>query len=434
MKTQSYIGMLCLFLWSVSAASHQSNDAYMELVEATVWTESSSQTGITFDGIWLISLTDLNIVLKLDQNNDGTLTWQELSSQQATIFDYFKSNVSFSDPLSATEIEGANAAENSGAGAERAEYARAASIVGADKKACGPVTKTLMMDSRNDVPYAAVGFTTSCPPSFTLAYTAIMQEDSQHRLLVTLKTEAKSDSYIFNATNGNQLIKTPNGMWHNIGVFFVQGIIHILIGYDHILFLLALIIPCVVSYQSAQKQSSLPSYTGRLFKAGYASRSDRRALATTLIKIVTAFTVAHSITLFLAAQQMVDLPISIVETIIAISVLVAGFNLIIPLYRDGYWLIAFAFGLIHGFGFASVLGEVGLPSDDLVASLLSFNVGVEAGQLAILLLVLPLFLLICRVEWRSQVFRFMAGIGIVTMGALWTVSRSADVMGYFRTI
>ena len=97
MKALNYIGMLCLLLWSVSAASHQSNDAYMELVEAPATAESaesaesSRQPGTTFEGIWFISLTDLNIALNLDQNNDGTLTWRELSSQQASIFDYFKS-------------------------------------------------------------------------------------------------------------------------------------------------------------------------------------------------------------------------------------------------------------------------------------------------------------------------------------------------------
>ena len=102
-----------------------------------------------------------------------------------------------------------------------------------------------------------------------------------------------------------------------------------------------------------------------------------------MLWVVTAFTVAHSITLSLAALQIVELPSRLVESAIAASVVLAAANNLWPVVERRRWLVAFGFGLIHGFGFASVLTELGLPKDALVLSLLGFNVGVEIGQLAI---------------------------------------------------
>lgn len=151
------------------------------------------------------------------------------------------------------------------------------------------------------------------------------------------------------------------------------GMWHIWIGFDHILFLLTLLLPAVVGYG----------------KTGWLSQNSLRAAFMDLLQVVTAFTIAHSITLALAVLHIVSLPPRLVEAVIAGSVLVAAVNNLRPVFPASRSVMAFAFGLVHGFGFAGVLLDLGLPADALNVSLLGFNLGVEVGQLAIVLLVFP---------------------------------------------
>ena len=176
--------------------------------------------------------------------------------------------------------------------------------------------------------------------------------------------------------------------------FVVLGIEHIFLGYDHILFLLALI----------------------LIGGGFRN----------LVKIVTSFTVAHSLTLVLAALQIVMLPTRLVESVIAFSIVyIAGENFFVK-QNDQRWFITFVFGLMHGFGFASVLAELGLPTQGLVASLLSFNVGVEVGQIAIVSLAYPAILLIGRSDYRRQIVFGLSSI-ILIFGLIWFVERAFNL-------
>ena len=147
-------------------------------------------------------------------------------------------------------------------------------------------------------------------------------------------------------------------LWH----YFLAGVEHIAIGYDHIAFLLAVVL------------------WGRRFWP--------------LVGVVTAFTVAHSITLSLAVLDVVRLPSRLVETLVALSIAyVAAENFFVQDLRRR-WRIAFLFGLIHGFGFASVLRDYGLPGDALMPALAAFNLGVEAGQIVIVVLALGLLVLV----------------------------------------
>lgn len=176
--------------------------------------------------------------------------------------------------------------------------------------------------------------------------------------------------------------------------FFVGlGIEHIIGGIDHLLFLLALL-----------------------------------ALSTSLwqtVKIITAFTVAHSITLSLAVLGLVDVPSSIVEPLIAASIVwVAVENLVAPAGAGRRWLIAAVFGLVHGLGFASALAELGLSRDALVRALVGFNVGVELGQLAFVVVVLP------PLVWASRPGRLprlpqILSVIVALVGAVWFVQRVA---------
>jgi hypothetical protein len=176
-----------------------------------------------------------------------------------------------------------------------------------------------------------------------------------------------------------------------IGEFIKLGIEHIFLGYDHIMFLFALIV-----------------IGGRFIN---------------LVKIVSAFTVAHSITLILAALQMIMLPPRLIESGIALSIAyVAGENFLIA-RTDHRWILTFIFGLVHGFGFANVLRDLGLPTKGLVPSLLAFNLGVEIGQLCIVVVLFPVTLWITKQQFhRTLVFAFSSVI--LFFGLAWFVERA----------
>ncbi|MGH9784001.1 MAG: HupE/UreJ family protein [Terriglobia bacterium] len=175
--------------------------------------------------------------------------------------------------------------------------------------------------------------------------------------------------------------------------FVPAGVHHILIGPDHLLFLVGLLL------------------------LGGSLRQ--------LLLIVTAFTVAHSITLSLAALNLVTPPASIVEPAIALSIVYVGVdNLMVGRGRDVRGWIALAFGFIHGFGFASVLREMGLPSRALGWSLFSFNLGVEIGQLLVVVLVASALLALrARNETAGRRLAFAGSLVVVVMGAFWFVQR-----------
>jgi hypothetical protein len=142
-----------------------------------------------------------------------------------------------------------------------------------------------------------------------------------------------------------------------------------------------------------------------------------------VFRIVTSFTVAHSITLSLAALGIVALPSRLVESAIAASVVVAALNNLRPVVEGRRWMVAFGFGLIHGFGFASVLTELGLPRDALVLALVGFNVGVEIGQLAIVALFLPLAYSLRRSRFYRRAVMTGGSIVIAAVAATWLAER-----------
>lgn len=179
-------------------------------------------------------------------------------------------------------------------------------------------------------------------------------------------------------------------VWGHAAEFFKLGMKHIFLGYDHILFLLALLVV------------------------------DRLG---TVVKIVTSFTVAHSLTLMLAALQVVALPSRFIESAIAATIVyVAIENLWVKDTHHRWWL-TFAFGLIHGFGFANVLRELGLPAAGLARSLIAFNLGVEAGQLAIVATVWPLWRLGANRPWGVWLARG-SSVAIGICGLLWLLDRT----------
>ena len=202
--------------------------------------------------------------------------------------------------------------------------------------------------------------------------------------------------------------------------FVREGVHHILIGYDHILFLLSLLLPSVWI-----RSAVIDPRTGATSTRWVSSNNLRLAL-TNVLKVVTAFTVAHSITLALSVLDIVNPPSRWVESIIAASVVLAALNNIWPLISEARWKLTFVFGLVHGFGFASALKDAGLAKGALAGPLVGFNVGVEIGQLCIVAVVLP-------IAWSlrgTRTYRgaFAAGsLAIAGIAGLWLVQRAFDL-------
>jgi hypothetical protein len=174
-----------------------------------------------------------------------------------------------------------------------------------------------------------------------------------------------------------------------------MGITHILGGFDHLVFLFGLIL------------------VGGSLRGMFAT--------------ITAFTVAHSITIALAVLGVWSANPSIIEPAIALSVAYVGIENFFVKSVDRRWLITFPFGLVHGFGFAGALGELAVPKDQLLSALVSFNLGVEAGQLAVLVVVLPVLLWARRRQWFLTYGVRGLSAAVVVLGVAWFALRVAAV-------
>jgi len=201
---------------------------------------------------------------------------------------------------------------------------------------------------------------------------------------------------------------------HQFIEYLQTGVWHIWTGFDHLLFLFSLLLPAVLALSGAKCAKWQPA-------------DSFRSASLDVLKIVTAFTVAHSITLTLATLHIVSLPSRWVESAIAASVVIAALNNLFPMVRGRRWVVAFFFGLIHGFGFASVLADLGLPSSSLAIALVGFNLGVETGQLAIVAAFLPTAYAL-RQTWFYRKLVFTAGsLVIVAIASVWLVERAFNL-------
>ena len=250
--------------------------------------------------------------------------------------------------------------------------------------------------------------------AFTVESTLISKLGRGHRQFLSVRDAQKSliDQALLSADNFTLQVRyqAPSGST-SLFTFLQEGIQHIWVGYDHILFLITLLLPAVLIYE----------------KGHWRSETSIRSATINTLKIVTAFTVAHSITLSLAALDIINFPARLTESVIALSVILAALNNLYPLFSNSRWLLAFLFGLIHGFGFAGVLADLSLPDDTLFTSLLGFNLGVEVGQIAIVLVLLPiLYLLRGAVYYRGMVLRAGSAAAIV-IASLWLYERVFNV-------
>ena len=248
-------------------------------------------------------------------------------------------------------------------------------------------------------------------PAIAVDYRLLFDVDAMHRGLVQyVGTGGEAKTLVLSAGTPRATLSPDTSLTAQAFTYLAQGVHHILEGFDHLLFLVSLLLPAVLVWRRCE----------------WSPTESFRACLVDAAKIVTAFTVAHSLTLGLAVLGLVAVPSRFVESAIAISVVVAALNNLRPVVLRARALAAFGFGLVHGFGFAGALGELGLPDDALLLSLASFNIGVELGQLAVVAVFLPVaFALRSTTLYRSFVVK-AGSSAIAVVALLWFVERAFD--------
>ncbi|CAM8666790.1 Putative HupE/UreJ protein [Comamonadaceae bacterium] len=362
--------VLLLSLGWLPAQAHKASDSYLAL----------KVDGSQVSGQWDIALRDIDFALGLDANGDGDITWGEVRAKHGEI-DAWSTNALTVErggrcPLRVTEH---------------------------------------LIDEHTDGAYAVMRLQGECPAAdadVSVNYRLLFGVDALHRGLLRLDLDGETTSSIFSPETPQQQF-TPKALssLHQLGGFLVQGVWHIWIGFDHILFLLALLLP-VVLVREGKRWVPVARF---------------RDAGREVLWVVTAFTIAHSITLSLAALQWIELPSRWVESVIALSVVLAALNNIYPMVGERRWVAAFVFGLIHGFGFASVLADLGLPSRALVLSLVGFNVGVELGQLAIVAVFLPLAYVMRKTRFYKQGVFIGGSVLTLLLALVWFIERAFDI-------
>jgi hydrogenase/urease accessory protein HupE len=266
---------------------------------------------------------------------------------------------------------------------------------------CTPHPLELTIRDKSDGYFAVADLDYECKRTaaqLSIECDLFFDSDPLHQGLARVQLPGEPErQHVFRAGNRVLDLERPLTLADNLRDYLVLGMEHIFTGYDHIAFLFGLLLVA-------------------------AARGLRRGLRYVL-GIVTAFTVAHSVTLIAAGLGWVRLPSRIVEPAIALSIAyVAVENLVVREPR-ARWLLTFGFGLVHGFGFASVLAEIGLPPSGVVPSLVSFNVGVEIGQLAVVTAVAPLLLWLVPRWGQAERVRRWGSIVLLILSTLWFFER-----------
>jgi HupE/UreJ protein len=259
----------------------------------------------------------------------------------------------------------------------------------------------------------------SIPEVIEVYYSVLFDIDSTHRNLLVVEHNWKTATFnnelvfslVFSPRNDRQVLDLSKSSWLRgvIGLVWL-GVLHIWIGIDHILFLMALVLPSVL----VRRSGGWEPVAG--FKDGFFN----------ILWIVTFFTIAHSVTLGLAGFGVVRLPSRLVETIIAGSIAVAAAANLLPSLKVKEWVIAFGFGLFHGFGFASVMGDIGIGRDHLIVSVFGFNVGVEIGQMTIIAIVFPSLFLLRKHRLYLPLMRW-GSYGLIAIAMVWFGERISGV-------
>jgi hydrogenase/urease accessory protein HupE len=348
--------MLVLLLGAGDVWAHKLNTSYANLVART-------------DTLMLrVRIDDFDMEqMGLDTDGDGALYYEEMEAGLPQIADFISAHLR-------VDVNG-----------RRVSFERGTTDISPDNK--GNIFAVVYLGAHLPEPPEQVDIDVDFFSTF----------GDEHKCIAKVLLPGKSlEQAVFAADTQRQSFYAhrEKSLLEQARAFIWLGVEHIFLGYDHIMFLLALII-----------------VGGRLRD---------------LVKIVSAFTIAHSITLCLAALEYVHLPARWIEAGIALSIVYVALENFWLKRTDHRWMLTFAFGLVHGFGFANVLRELGLPTKGLVVSLLSFNIGVEFGQIAIVALLFPLILWLNRQAFQRSVVWGLSAV-ILLFGTGWFVERIFDL-------
>lgn len=357
-----------------SALAHSSSNAYLSL----------SQRGADLVLRTDINLRDVDLIFDLDDDRDGQVSWSETAARIEELKAWMQQGIT---------VRGASAA-------------------------CALQPLDVMASPHSDGFYLSAEWNVVCADpedvanqQLTLKYNVIFDQDNLHRGLLKVDIPGAISSAILSPDRPEAaLLAGEVSGWSVFTRYVVEGVWHIWIGIDHILFLLSLLVlaPLV---PSRRRVTSWPAVEN--FQTSFMD----------VLAVVTAFTVAHSITLVASILGWVNPPVAIIESVIALSVILAALNNLLGWFSLKRWRLAFVFGLIHGFGFANVLLDLALPAQQLALALGGFNVGVEIGQLAIVLVFLPLAWLLRHTAFYRWVVVAGGSLAIAVIGTIWLVER-----------
>lgn len=366
MISRGLLGLLLLLLTAGGADAHKASDAYLRLVV----------TPGTVTGSLDLALRDLDQALGLDGDGDGVLTWGELRARHEAIAAYVQSRLRF-----------------------------------AQDGPCALVPLEHLVDRHADGAYAVLRFQVDCLPGagrLMLRYDLFFDLDPLHRGLVQVAAAGRTRTAILSPDESELAIDPAGASGGGFGSFVLLGARHLFTGFDHLLFLLVVLLPAV-HQRGGGRWRPVESW--------------RRAAGAT-VGILTAFTLAHGLSLAAALTGLIALPSRLVESAIAATIVLTAIDNIRPCLPAARWQIAFAFGLIHGLGFATVLGALALPPAGFITALLGFNLGIEAGQLAITLLFLPVAFTLRGFGFYDRAVLSAGSAAALALSTFWLLDRS----------
>jgi len=358
-----------------AALAHSSSNSYLTL------SEPEGVLTLRADLNW----RDVDLIFDLDADRDGQVTWAETLSRAAELQAWLEQGLQLS----------------------------------ASGQACRLGLAELQASQHADGTYLSAQWTPECPfpgplsqLDLNLRYGLIFAQDDLHRGLLKVDFANFQSSALLSPERPEaQISQASSSAWRVFGRYTVEGVWHIWIGIDHIVFLLSLLV--LAPLQPSRRRISDWPAAPRV-----------RPVVLDVLAVVTAFTVAHSITLGLTVMAWLTPPADWVEPAIALSVVLAALNNLLGVNSLKRWRLAFVFGLIHGFGFANVLLDLGLPASALLVALGGFNLGVELGQLAIVLAFLPVAWMLRHTRFYRWVVVAGGSLAIVVLGTFWTLQRT----------
>jgi hypothetical protein len=383
----SHIRNTCAILWpcvllliaiasaSGSAQAHSSSNSYITV-------SSFNEAAVLRADI---NLRDIDLVFDLDQNKDGKVSWGETLAKTAELKVWLEQGIQLSTK----------------------------------GQKCALAKMNIKASDHADGTYLSVEWTVACLDvaedglsGLTLRYDLMFDQDNLHRALVKIDLPNFQSSAILSPDRPEfTLTKASGSSLKVLERYLLEGVWHIWIGIDHVLFLLSLLIlACLEPNRKSVIQ--------------WPAVQNVKTAVLDILAVVTAFTLAHSITLGLTIFKWLEPSADLIEPAIALSVVAAALNNLLGWAALRRWQLAFAFGLVHGFGFANVLVDLGLPSDQLAIALGGFNLGVELGQIAIVLLFLPLAWWLRNTLFYRWVVVVGGSLTIAVLGIIWTLQRT----------